>query len=90
MAAQRSILLEMEALAAELVETRSPEGEDEIGPGDLVAFPAVGKGQARFRLQVMAKHSRGDVDTGEPQKVHQGEEVQSQIRPDRPGREKRC
>ena len=28
---------------------------------NLVEFPAVPKGQARFRLQVMAKHAQADV-----------------------------
>jgi glycine C-acetyltransferase len=29
---------------------------------NLVEYPAVAKGSARFRLQVMAKHSRKDID----------------------------
>jgi 7-keto-8-aminopelargonate synthetase-like enzyme len=29
---------------------------------NLVEFPAVAKGSARFRLQVMAKHSQSDID----------------------------
>jgi glycine C-acetyltransferase len=29
---------------------------------NLVEFPAVARGSARFRLQVMANHSQGDVD----------------------------
>ena len=28
---------------------------------NLVEFPAVGKGSARFRLQVMAKHTEQDI-----------------------------
>jgi 7-keto-8-aminopelargonate synthetase-like enzyme len=30
---------------------------------NLVEFPAVAKGSARFRLQVMAKHKKDDIDT---------------------------
>jgi glycine C-acetyltransferase len=29
---------------------------------NLVEFPAVAKGSARFRLQVMAKHSKDNID----------------------------
>ena len=41
---------------------------------NLVEFPAVGKGMARFRLQVMAKHTDGETEAA-AERVGMGLEI---------------